>query len=118
MSVRLGVAFQESSPNSAPYRVRLSSSWMEHWMKEVRSADKVVGDIRPCLDSVEVEIPVGSAGVSGIQLVVAEVAAKAERVIADRLAEGVTYTVVFFRLIEIQPVVTDGKVVEVKGRQG
>src|SRR5580704_2321803 len=30
-TVRLGVAFQVSATKSAPYRVRLSRSWTEHW---------------------------------------------------------------------------------------
>ena len=82
-----------------------------------RSADKVIRNVRTGLDAVEVEISVRSAGVASIQLVVPEVATKADRVIADRLADRVAYTVVRVRLIEIQPVVADRKAVEEQGRQ-
>src|SRR6202034_2781196 len=67
---------------------------------------------------VKVEISVRSAGVASIQLVVAEVAAKAERMITDGLADIVANAVIGFWLIEIQPVVADGEAIEIKSRHG
>src|ERR1700736_4544026 len=62
------------------------------------------------LVSVELEISVGSAFVSNIQLVVPELPTKAQRMSAHRLAEGISDAVGSVRLIEIQPVVADRKV--------
>src|SRR6185437_7528124 len=82
-----------------------------------RSADKVVRHIRVRLLAAKVVIAVGSAGISSIQLVVPELATKADRVIAEGLAYRVANRVVRLGLIKIKPVGADGKGVEEQSRQ-
>src|SRR5579859_76673 len=84
--------------------------------KAARSADEIVRHIRVRLLAIKIVIAVGSAGIPRIQLVVPELASKADRVIAEGLAYRVANRVVRLGLIKIQPVGADGKGVEKQGR--
>ncbi len=68
--------------------------------------------------AVELEISVRAAFVADIQLVVAEITAEADGVVAHILGEGIAQSISGIGLIKIQPIVSNGKVIEKQGREG
>ncbi len=62
------------------------------------------------------EVAVRTAGVTSVQLVVAEITTEAERVVAHGFAGVIAHSVVRIRLVEIEPVITDREAVEEQRR--